>query len=242
MIRNLLLLLVVLLAGCAEKPEPIAMDQATRQALNALQQVRVVQYEPPNFEVPPIVNPLLLGGIGAVISELEKDTRSRKMVEEYGLTDPIIQIKRELVPFVQEKITQAALSEVTYPLKDDDLGKLKKEYRQGYLIDLKTIHWKLGYNPYQDYSSVFYHSRARLLSISDEKILWQGVCEREEKDTVLKPSQEEFEANKGALLKEYLTRVATACANELKKQFMGTDSPKPDSAVSRIERRHSDAN
>ena len=126
---------------------------------------------------------------------------------------------------MQNSLGIATLSEVASPISDDNLHTLRNELRQGYLLDFKTTKWELRYDHYDDYAYVVYQGRARLVNIPEEKVLWQGVCDLHEEDTKGKPSTEDFEANNGTLLKDYLARLATSCTAEFHKQLVGTQAP-----------------
>lgn len=55
-------------------------------------------------------------------------------------------------------------------------------------------------------SFAVYHSRARLVNLSEEKIIWQGVCYLVENDPIARPSILDFEADNGTLFKQYLAK------------------------------------
>jgi hypothetical protein len=64
------------------------------------------------------------------------------------------------------------------------------------------------------------------VNISEERIIWQGVCDLEEKDLIARPSINDLEADDAILLKEYLDKLAGSCVTELNRQFTDTSASK----------------
>lgn len=211
----------VVLLGCA--PNSILMDQQTKESLNAIQEIKVLYYESPAILAPPIVTS---GVVGSAIVALADQTHRERLDKMPGVEDPIFKVKKGFLASMQTSLPKTTFSEVPQPLPDDDLEKLKRELGQGYLLDFKTTEWGILNNAMQGYSLAVYKSRARLVNLSEEKIIWQGVCYLSENDPVGRPSIHDFEADNGALFKANLAKLATSCVAELNRQFTDTSASK----------------
>jgi hypothetical protein len=128
-------------------------------------------------------------------------------------------VKDGFLPSVQRTFPKASMSEIANPRQDDDLKKLGREFGQGLLLDLKTIRWAILTKVGQGDHYISYRGRARLVQLPEQKVIWQGVCDLEERDAENMRHRTEFEENNGALLKEVLIKLATICSVELTKQL-----------------------
>jgi len=210
--------ILILLLGCA--PTSILMDQQAKESLSAIKEIKVMSYES-QAPVVPISNEGVSGVLAIVATAAETH---RERLDKMGLEDPILHVKKGFLASMQTSLPKTTLSEVPHPLPDDDLEKLKRELGQGYLLDFKTTKWGILNNAMQGYSFAVYHSRARLVNLSEEKIIWQGVCYLVENDPIARPSILDFEADNGALFKAYLAKLATSCVTELNRQFTDTSA------------------
>jgi hypothetical protein len=210
--------ILIVLLGCA--PNSILLDQQTKESLSAIQEIKVLYYESPA----PVV-PIPQGGGVLDIVAAAAETH-REHLDKMGLEDPILHVKKGFLPSMQTSLPKTTLSEFSHPLPDDDLQKLKRELGQGYLLDFKTTKWGILNNAMQGYSFAVYHSRARLVNLSEEKIIWQGVCYLVENDPIARPSILDFEADNGTLFKAYLAKLTASCVAELNRQFTETSASK----------------
>lgn len=210
--------ILTLLLGCA--PTSILMDQQAKESLSAIQEIKVLYYEPPA----PLVPISSMGGAMGIVASATQTHRER--LDKIGLEDPILQVKNGFLASMQTSLPKTTLSEVPHPLPDDDLEKLKRELGQGYLLNFKTTKWGILNNAMQAYSFAVYQSRARLVNLSEDKIIWQGVCHLAENDPIARPSIHDFEADNGTLFKQYLSKLATSCVAELNRQFTDTSPSK----------------
>jgi len=210
--------ILILLLGCA--PTSILMDQKAKESLSAIKEISVMYYESHAPLVP--INTEGVSGVLAIVASAPGTHRER--LDKMGLEDPILHVKKGFLASMQTSLPKTTLSEVPHPLPDDDLEKLKRELGQGYLLDFKTTKWGILNNAMQGYSFAVYHSRARLVNLSEEKIIWQGVCYLVENDPIARPSILDFEADNGTLFKQYLAKLTTSCAAELNRQFADTSA------------------
>lgn len=217
MVLYLGIVTLVVLFGCS--PNSVLMDKQTKDSLSAIQEIRVLYYESPTPLVP-LGGGAVVSGVLDVIATAAQTHRER--LDNMGLVDPILHVKKGFLASMQTSLPRTTLSEVPRPLPDDDLENLKKELGQGYLLDFKTTKWGILNNAMQGYSFAVYHSRARLVNLSEEKIIWQGVCYLAENDPIARPSIHDLEADNGALFKAYLGKLATSCVAELNRQFSDT--------------------
>ena len=98
------------------------------------------------------------------------------------MNDPIIQVKNGFLPSLQRVFPKTSMSEIANPRQDDDLEKLGQEFDQGLLLDLKTIKWGILTKVGQGDHYISYQSRARLVQLSENTVVWQGVCDLEDRD------------------------------------------------------------
>lgn len=222
MVGYVVIAALVALVGCA--PKPIPMDQQAKESLRAIQEIKVLHYSAPPLLVPPTAAPVPI--FAYAIADSADQTHRARLGKSSAVDDPILQVKSGFLASMQTSLPRATLSEIPHSLPNDDLEDLKKELGQGYLLDFRTTKWGIINDMFRVYSYVLYQSRARLVDISGEKILWQGVCDLEEKDLTTRPSIHDFEADNGTLFKEYLGKLATSCVSELNRQFTGTRTSK----------------
>ena len=201
MVLYLGIAILIVLLGCA--PNWILMDQQTKESLSAIREIKVLYYESPALLVPPTIVPM-----------------------PFGVKDPILQVKKGFLASMQTSLPKTTLSEVPHPLLEDDLEQLKREWGQGYLLDFKTTKWGILSNPVHGYSFAVYHSRARLVNLSEAKIIWQGLCYLVESDPIRRPSTTDLTSDNWTLFKEYLAKLTTSCVAELNRQFTDTSTSK----------------
>lgn len=217
--RTTIFLAFALSAACA--PRPIPMDLAERESFSGGQQIQVLYYGPPDLLVPPGPALMMFGAVGNAIAANMPQSQGQQMVKAYGLEDPIIDVMHRFIPSARAVLSNGIKEEATNRGQEVHLDELTKEFGSGLILDLKTVKWGIFRNPFQTFHYVGYQGRARLIRPSEKKVVWQGVCDLEEKDTDNMPHITEFEANNGALLKDNLAKLAASCADELMKQLAG---------------------
>ncbi|MBX3301769.1 MAG: hypothetical protein KF693_06110 [Nitrospira sp.] len=171
-----------------------------------------IHYLPAPFTAePPEVRHTALGAeqfglLGAVIAARAQTTEAKEvgsqLVKDYGLEDPMLRIKKAFLDAVSRRGNFPNIHFVQEALADDDRGNLARQFQKGLVFDFKTTAWSitpllLNLHHYH----VQYAGRARLLSLPDGKIEWQGICEAEGKMDQGAPTLLQLVANSGALLK-----------------------------------------
>lgn len=132
---------------------------------------------------------------------------------------PSSDIKQALHRYLQEKEGLKNLHAVAEAEVDDDIVGLSKSYREGIIVDVKTLGWLLSYCPlsWSKYR-LTYVVRSRMIRSSDKKLLWQaeasyvGDC-----DTAI--TLEEAYRNDCEGLKNLLKKAEKDCLDDLRKQF-----------------------
>lgn len=220
-----------LLVACSEKT--IRINSATQRVLAAQQEIVAIHYLPVPFTAePPEVRHTTLGAeqfglIGAVLAARAQTAEAKEvgnqLVKDYGLEDPIVRIKGAFLDGASRHGSLHNIKSVQEALADDDRESLAKRFPNGLAFDFKTTTWSitplvLNLHHYH----VQYTGRARLLSLPDGKIEWQGICEAEGKMEEGAPTLLQLVANSGALLKAQLASAADSCSEQLEQQFMGS--------------------
>jgi len=103
------------------------------------------------------------------------------------------------------------------PLAEDDLESLGKRFGGAAILDFKTDSWRLEPGPMTASLRVLYGVRARMLFTSENRVLWQGYCFYDGKDSLA--TMDQLKANSGALLREKMTEAASSCAKTLGDQL-----------------------
>ena len=106
------------------------------------------------------------------------------------------------------------------PLKNDDVAAVAAVAKQPLVWDFKTENLHFLYRPFS--WSTFYLQfklRARLISTTEKRILWQGVCTS---NGALEKSEKELFDGDG--LYPMLQAATDACVKELAGQFQETDA------------------
>lgn len=220
-----------LLVACSEKT--IRINSATQRVLAVQQEIVAIHYLPVPFTAePPEVRHTALGAeqfglIGAVIAARAQTAEAKEvgsqLVKDYGLEDPILKIKRAFLDAASRHGNLHNINSIQEALADDGRESLAKRFQNGLVFDFKTTTWSitpllLNLHHYH----VQYMGRARLLSLPDGKIEWQGICEAEGKMEEGAPTLLQLVANSGALLKAQLASAADSCSEQLERQFMGS--------------------
>jgi hypothetical protein len=209
-------------SACA--PAVVPLDKVELARLKG-EQIRVVTYQPPRFlyQAPPpafgvgapgVFNPVT----GSFSGRTAADPRGQVYAIDTSLEDPALRVKDVFIKGAAAELDPALLTETAEALADDDAQTLRKKFAGGAVLDFKTESWGLLASslvslPYQ----MIYAARARLLHLSDGRVLWQGQCRHG-------ANLDEFKANSTPALKEKFTEAAESCAKQLLAQFFGNAS------------------
>jgi hypothetical protein len=200
--------------GCARAaaPEPVQREELLRLAEQS--EIKVVYYPPAALEAyrtKDSSSPAARGGIGPV-------AEGSRLRNRFALEDPALQVKERIVLVLAFEFGFKNITPVLHVRLSDDIDKLKTDFKNGALIDFRTLAWALGSLPApHSYSGLLYSARARLVRLNPSGVVWEGQCLVRRKDLNL----EQLEAGDGAPLKETLPEIADACAAQLASQLRG---------------------
>jgi hypothetical protein len=213
---------LLIASGCA--PAVVPLDKAELARLKG-EQIRVVTYQPPRFlyqapspafgvGAPGVFNPVTGGFIGGMAA----DPRGQVFAIDSPLADPAAHVRDVFLKGLAGRLEGPRLVQVEEPLPDDDAQALQKKFGAGAVLDFKTESWGLLASPLVSHPyQMIYAARARLLHLSDGRVLWQGQCRHGTNLDV-------FKANSTPVLKEKFAEAAEICAEELLAQFFGNAS------------------
>lgn len=154
-------------------------------------------------------------GAAAMIAE------GNSIVKENAIPDPAIAIGEQLATRLA-----AARGVVAVPSRavaaSDDVAALTVAYPGAdYVLDVKTFNWSFVYYPsnWARYR-VIYSARLRLIDSASKKVVAETLCSTTQGDDANPPSKDDLLNNQAALLKQYLAKGATTCADLLAKDIL----------------------
>jgi hypothetical protein len=213
---------ILMTASCA--PSLIPMDKNEMARVKSEPKVHVATYQPAKFNYSTISDGFTVGAIGALTGGLggaayglAMESRASRFVETYTLQDPIAGTKDNFLSSIANWIDPTHVVQVGEVLSDDSIEALKQKFADGIVLDFKTDVW--GLVPAAFSYQTLYAVRARLVRLSDDRILWLGYCKRDGSNS--RASHEEFTADSGALMKKKLSEAAESCGKEIATQFLG---------------------
>ena len=213
--------LLLLVLACASGNTSVAPDRGEIAKLAAAQpaDVRAITYTPAPFVLASagkIGAGALFGIIGAGVAANSMEKAGQEMIATYGVTDPAIAVRERLAEAMTAKFGLHATADAAPA--NDTIGDLKGRFASSAaVLDTRTLGWQLLYYP-ADWSHYYliYGGRARLLRLSDGKVLWEDRCIRKMPDE--KPNRrtaDDYRADNGALLKQKTQEAAAGCAEEM---------------------------
>lgn len=181
-------------------------------------EVRAVTYEPAPFFLASAGKAAaggLFGLVGGAIAANSMQRAGQAMVAEYSVPDPALTLRERLAAAVSEQFGLRVTPE-TAPV-DDAVPALRARFGSGAVLDTRTLGWQLVYYPSDwRHHHVSYVGRARLVRLSDNKVLWQKGCFIKLQDPKgSRRTVDEYRASNGELLKQKVQEAANRCADEL---------------------------
>jgi hypothetical protein len=223
------LTVAILIAACSSNEIRIA--PAVYGSLKNEQQILAVHYIPAQFSAhtPEVMNAggaaMMFGAVGGAVAGAiqarEAEESGRQIVKDYGLEDPMLQIKRTFLESVSREQSLQNLQSLNEALESDNPEALRERFRKGLVFDFKTTSWSLNQagplspNTYR----VYYEGRVRLLRLPEGVIEWQSFCQSEGKIEESAPTLLQVVANSGAILKSQLNSAADSCLRQIERQF-----------------------
>lgn len=221
--------------------ERIAMGPEMLKDLKPESQITIAHYDPEPFSIwrgeqtgRGSALGVLLGAIGGAIegglAAADAEEAGAKFISQSQLTDPITGVEARFLEAWQREIGIKKL-ELPQLTDDDGVGALRTKYVTGYVLDFRTLDWKIlpaqngsSFDP-KTYRAV-YGARSRLVRLVDKTVVWQGTCEYD-KDSSLTPTLNLAHIDgidKGIAVRNALNTLASNCADLLWRQFFGRDA------------------
>jgi hypothetical protein len=215
-------LLVVLAAGltlgtgCAGRPtqtDLVPLERTDRTALRGAKDVAVVSYAPPA--------PTFNGYV---------DERSIALRTQTGAEAPIDRVRERVVARLAGPLGYTALQGRSLVMAaNDSVETLRASVKSPLVLDFRTTSWGVGNmrgggepKP-EDPIYTHHYVRARLVRLSDGKILWSAVCGLRGYPGDETVQLQQLTAAGGAVLRQKLTAAADRCSDELVEFFQGAD-------------------
>lgn len=212
---------VQLLSACAQ--DLVRLDPATRESLKSTSEIKVIHHVAPELYVPTDQPRVAYTG-GGGYAALESQTRDL-LIREYDLKDPILRVKTNFAAAAGKKLGGPTLTPVPAPFMiGEGPDRLKMQFGRETILDFATMYWAVVPLPFEPADIVAYRARARLIRLPEGKILWQGVCDLEGKDTSGGPRGANAQGPKAGGLKEAFDLLADTCTDQLVAQFMGKET------------------
>ena len=235
-IRILLILTFVVMVGCTSKV--FKMDDATKGSLSRAQQITAIHYIHPVFEMPPrsvYASGLIVGAIGGAISGRVAHSQGERIEEKFELQDPIFHVKEDFLSTVLKEFPHLKISQIFAPFKNDDVHALKGQFSKGYILDFQTRRWGMvrhaeGWEHLKPSGSrkrrkAKLLARARLIDPSKECILWQGICDVEDKNNIFTMEDvNHWYSGEDNNLEGLFKILGSRCIKELVNQFASSNS------------------
>jgi hypothetical protein len=211
-----LLALCVGASGCVTVGH-LPMTKESSAKLTA-KKVAVVNYEAADF-VPFTADKAALGMIGAGLML----AAGKEMVTQYDLVDPAVAVREQLLKMVVERRgTSLAVVDSSKPVTNDDIATMVAAYPGAdYLLDIKTFNNSMMYYPsnWVGYRYV-YSARVRVIETATKSVVAETLCNTTQGDDAKPPSYDQMVAERAALLKSYMAKAASACADLIAKDLL----------------------
>jgi len=229
-----LLLAAALLLGCAGC-QIIPMNADSSAALREAQVVQVVRYHsaPINITNPkdaPGLGPLSVVVVGSVAGSGELPTGDA-LARVFKLPDPGDEVARRLVEKLKAEGRLGNLRLEPNPLPrplPEDASQYRARYPSGLVLELSIDTQGASYAPTNWRTYTYYMAgRARLIRVSDGKVLWLDTCNIHafaEDAAKRQLDVSEFEANNGAKLKEITSYSNERCSRILADKILAKAS------------------
>jgi hypothetical protein len=198
--------------GCARTavPKPVQREELFKLAEQP--EIKIVYYPPVALEVYRMKDT----SSAAARGPLDPVAEGSRLRNRFALEDPALQVKERIVLLLAFEFGFKNITSVLHVRLADDIDRLTMDFKEGALIDFRTLGWALGSLPApHSYSGLLYSARARLIRLSPSNVAWEGQCLVRRKDLSL----EQLEARDAAPLKETLRETADACAAQLATQL-----------------------
>ncbi|MEK6374270.1 MAG: hypothetical protein AABO58_16405 [Acidobacteriota bacterium] len=223
-IGSLVSLLLVLLIGCASGGGIAPNRGEISKLKDSGSAVRAITYTPAPFvlmSAGKVAAGSLFGIVGGAVAGNSMQKAGQEMIAAYAVEDPAVAVRDRVAGTLASEFGLEPAAD-TAPASDA-LPDLKGRFGDGTVLDTRTLGWQLIYYP-SDWSHhyLIYAGRARLLRLSDGKVLWENRCFRKLPDPKgSRRTVDEYRANNGELLKQKVQEAGAGCAEELIAHLTG---------------------
>jgi hypothetical protein len=176
---------------------------------------------------------------GITVSETDADAAGAAAVKEYGIENPIGLVQQRVIARMASDAEITNLKESATPVTSEEIADLKRALGPVTALALRTKRWGVRYHPDDpDIYGAFYEVRARLVRLTDGRVLWEGSCERQKYWDDPEPALlSDLTAAGGRLMKARLQGAAERCADDLVAQFLGKSRPGGGNALAIVRKR-----
>jgi hypothetical protein len=207
---------LLLASGCAvehAQTDLVPLTRADRASLREAGDVAVVTYAAPALTFNGYV-----------------DQRAIDIVARTGIDAPLDRVRERVVSRLAGPLGHPGVGRVAPAMAAaDGVEALRASARTPLVLDFRTRSWGLGNlrgggEPKPDDPIYTHHFvRARLVRLSDGRILWQAVCGLRGYPGDEAARLADLLAGGGALLRQKLAAAAEGCSEELVRFFLGAD-------------------
>ncbi len=228
--------LALMAQGCA--PALVPMEKSELASLKDQGVIQAVTYEPPPKKeigecrekgdlYDKLMRTPLFGALFAIPFIADLGDCFERAKDQYVDVSTLVKDR-----FVGETSKQLGLQTVRWipdRLSNDELDSLRQRFGPAMVLDFKITDWELVSTP-SDWSSpprggyqVPTTVRARLLRLSDSRILWQEACNFDVPAPKASAEAQDSSPTFGEVLWENVKRDAEACADELVSRFLSQE-------------------
>jgi hypothetical protein len=220
--KKIVIIALLLATGCATSTA-VAPNRGEIAKLGEAD-VRAVTHAPAPFVLASagkIAAGSLFGIVGGAVAANSMQKAGQDLISTYAVADPAIAVREKLEGSFAEQFGLRATPDT--PPAVDSLPELKAKFGEAAVLDTRTLGWQLIYYPADwGHHYLVYAGRARLLRLSDGKVLWESRCLRKMPDPKeRRHTVDDYKANDGELLKQRAQEAAAGCAEELIAHLQG---------------------
>ena len=213
--RSLSLLASALVLGGCVSVDHRTLTADTSGAL-AGKSVATTRYETPDLAAT-TAGKAAFGMVGAAGMIAAGNT----IVRENEIPDPAVTIGELLTSRAIANRGMTRVAADTVAAKDKPADLLATYPQADYLLDVKTFYWGFAYYP-TDWSHyrVIYNARMRLIERATGTVVAETLCRTTQGDEANPPTRDQLLADEATLLKSYLDKSATQCADLLAREVL----------------------
>jgi hypothetical protein len=214
--KNYLFLIAgaAVLTGCGSIPQ-VGIDAGATSALANKTVAHTLRPVPTFSTLKP--GAALLGAIGAVSGILQ----GNGIISTNKVHDPAVAVSRDLLAAMESKYGVRRAPAFTIDSGDATAIAAVAKGKADYVLDVATTVWSVMYFPTDwTHYRINHIATARLIDVSNGKVLASDTCSHMAKDNVAAPTWDEMMADQAAWLKAELDLSADECVAKLKTNML----------------------